>query len=90
MDSPAEIKNLKFEINKRLSESNTPNQEIRDRTARNIRRRAATLFRRGHWSSSIEIEMDKTDHDKMRPLLEELANLLSPNTKDDPVNLGFI
>jgi hypothetical protein len=71
---------LKTEIGKRLAAGGLPDQEVRDRAAREIRGRAATLHRRDHWGSSIETGMASMDHGKLRPLLEELADLISPQT----------
>jgi len=83
------IEDLKLKIAERLAQSDAPDQQIRDQTAREIRRRAATLSREAHWSSRIEHAMSQTDQTMMKSLLEELANLLSPNTSDEPVNIGF-
>lgn len=75
--------NLKRQISDRLSQPDAPNPEIRNRTARDIRRRAAELYRQVHWSSRIESEMSRMDRAKMQTLLEELADLLSPDTADE-------
>jgi|GEM_PF-618649 len=73
-----ECERLKGAILDRLEKEGAPNQEIRDRTARDIRQRAATLYREGHWSSRIENAMIQVNHEKLRSLLEDIANLLSP------------
>ncbi len=72
-------------IAERLAKEGAPNQAIRDRTAREIRERAATLYRNRHTYSRIEYVMGKSDESTMRPFLEEIANLLSPGTANDPV-----
>lgn len=72
-------------IAERLAKEGAPNQAIRDRTAREIRGRAATLHRNRHTYSRIEYAMGKSDESTMRPFLEEIANLLSPGTANDPV-----
>jgi hypothetical protein len=77
-DFPIGADELKTKLSQRLSQANAPNQEIRDRTAREIKIRAASLHNEGYGSSKIEYAMSQTKHDKMRPLLEEIANLLSP------------
>ena len=74
------IPKLKSEIGRRLLAGGLPNQEVKDRAAREIRGRAAALHPEGHWSSSIEAGMARTDHAKLGPLLEELADLISPGT----------
>jgi hypothetical protein len=93
IDNSSAFEGVKSQIAGRLSQSNAPAQEIRDRTARNIRSKAVTLFRQDRWIlSRIERKMSQMDHDMMKSALEELANILSPNTSDEPVDidLGFI
>lgn len=60
-----------------LSGESAPEQDILDRAAREIRERAATLSRAGH-CSSIEMGIAPADHGKLRPLLEDIAQRLSP------------
>jgi hypothetical protein len=62
-----------------LSRESAPAQEIRDRAAREILERAESLYRQGHWSSRIDMAIDRSDHEKLRPLLAEIAGLLSPS-----------
>ena len=64
----------------RLTGKSAPEQEIRDRTARDILERAANLYRQGHWSSRIEMAIAQSDHVKLRPFLEEIAFALSSVT----------
>lgn len=71
---------LKRDITDQLSKPDAPGKEIRDRTARNIRSRAQTLYRNEHRYSVIDTTMSRTDHQQLRPLLEEIANILSPDT----------
>jgi len=73
-------------ISDRLASPNAPDQTIRDRAAREIRERAATLYRDGHWSSGIERSMSQVDATKLGPLLGEIANRLSPGTANEPVH----
>ncbi|PKP79183.1 MAG: hypothetical protein CVT81_00415 [Alphaproteobacteria bacterium HGW-Alphaproteobacteria-3] len=80
---------LKAEISKRLAAGGLPDQEVRDHAAREIRGRAATLYREGHWSSSIERGMARVDHEKLKPLLEELADLISPGTAGQAASQHF-
>jgi hypothetical protein len=70
----------------RLAKENAPVQAIRDRAARDIRERAETLHSEGHWSSGIERAMSHVEVKKLRPLLREIANLLSPGTAHETVN----
>jgi hypothetical protein len=84
------VEDLKRKTAERLAQPDAPNQQIRDRAAREIRSRAATLYREGHRSSRIEHEMGQVDHAMMKLLLEELANLLSPDTSDEPISIDFL
>lgn len=73
-----DISLLKAGVVSNLAGKSAPDQEIRDRTARDVLERVANLYRRGHWSSRIEMEIAQSDHAKLRHLLEEIASLLSP------------
>lgn len=78
---------LKTNIKQQLAKPDAPQKEIRDRTARNIRRRAATLRHEGHRYSRMDAEMSRINHQKLRPLLEDLANVISPETVGEPVQV---
>ena len=80
LEETVAVPKLKAEITKRLAAGGLPDQNVRDHAAREIRGRANTLSRPGHWGSSIENGMANADHAKLKPLLEELADLISPNT----------
>ncbi len=69
---------LKAEISRRLAEGELPNQEVRTHAARDIRDRAAALYRQGSHFSAIDSAIAALDHQKLRPLLEDLADLISP------------
>ncbi len=75
-----DISLLRTAIVSRLNGKSAPEREIRDRTAREILDRAANLHRQGHRSSRIEIAITQSDHAKLRPLLEEIAGILSSRT----------
>lgn len=60
-----------------LSRELGPTQEIRNRAAREILERADNLYRQGHWSSQIDMAIYRSDHERLRPLLEEVAGLLT-------------
>lgn len=82
-----ETSRLKTAISERLAKEDAPDREIRDRAARSIRERAATLYRQDRWTLlGIEHAMGQANDEKLRPLLEEIANLLSPDTADEPVD----
>lgn len=61
-----------------LSGKSAPDRDTRDRAARGIRERAATLYSEGYWSSRLEIGIAHADHGKLCPLLEDIAQRLSP------------
>lgn len=71
---------LKRKLTEYLAGPHAPEQEILDRTAREIRKRASTLYRDGHGMSRIEYAMSQMEGQKLRPLLEDIANMLSPRT----------
>jgi hypothetical protein len=83
--APAEW--LKTELAKRLKAENVPEQEMRDDAARDLRRTAETLYRSEIRLSRIHAAMREVDHKKMRVLLQEIADLLSPGTAGEPLNL---
>jgi hypothetical protein len=80
---------LKTKIKQQLVKPDAPQKETRDRAARNIRGRAATLPRDDHSYSRIEGEMNRINHQKSRPFLEDLANIISPDTAGEPVRADF-
>lgn len=75
-----EISRLRTAVVSRLADKSAPEQEIRDRTAREILKRAANLHRQGYGLSRIEMAIAQADHAKLRPLLEEIAFALSLGT----------
>jgi len=81
-DDEEQVTELKSSITSHLSKETAPTEKVCDRTARNISERAAELHRQGHWSSSIERAIDHADHEKLQPLLEEIADLLLPTADD--------
>lgn len=87
-DAVAETR-LKSEISARMTAGGLPDKELRGRAALEIRGRAASLDRSDHWSSAIEHGMAQVDHEKLQPLLEEIADLISPETKGKAASHGF-
>ena len=71
---------LKNAIAAHLSGEQAPEQEIRNRAARELMERAQNLRRPGHFSSSIEMAIAESDLEQMGPLMKEIAGLLSPVT----------
>lgn len=84
-DSDLAINQLKNSLTKWLEETTTFEGEERTRLARKIRGTAATLYERQHWSSRIEETMRDQDHDQVKALLDDIANILSPGTASEPV-----
>jgi hypothetical protein len=80
---------LKAEISSRMTAGGLPNKKLRDRAALEIRVRAASLYRNGHLSSAIESGMAQSDHSKLQPLLEEIANIISPETMGQAADTDF-
>ncbi len=76
---------LLTEIAAQLARENAPNQPIRDRTAREIRERTTSHYGSRYSSSRIEYAMGQTDEEKLRPLLIEIVNRLSPGTANEPI-----
>lgn len=79
---------LKAEISARIAAGALPDRELSDRAALKIRERVASLYQSGHWSSAIEHGMAQADHEKLQPLLEEIADLISPETKGKAASRG--
>ena len=61
-----------------LAKASAPDQDTRDRAARGIRESAATLYSEGYGSSRLEMGIADADHEELCPLLEEIAQRLSP------------
>ncbi|MBU0723756.1 MAG: hypothetical protein KJ904_05160 [Alphaproteobacteria bacterium] len=89
-DDAAAVTRLKADIIARVAAGNLPDKKVRDLAALEIRGRATSLYHKGHWSSEIERGMARSDHGKMRPLLEEIADLISPETKGQAARHGFL
>lgn len=80
---------LKAEIIKRLEQEDAPDSEMRDRTARNLRRKAVSLRRREFELNPIHRAMSELEPTKLRKLLTEIADLLSPSTAAEQVKPDF-
>ena len=79
---------LKAEVSARMTAGSLPDKELRARAAMEIRARAVSLHQSGHWSSAIERGMAQADDEKLRPLLEEIADLISPETQGQAASHG--
>ena len=74
----SDVDAFKDEIHARLQDDRAPEQDVRERAARGISERAESLPVRGHWSSRIEAAVAQSDYATLAPLLNEIANILSP------------
>lgn len=81
---------LKAEIGSRVTAGGLPDEALRGRAALEVRGRATSLDRSGHWSSAIEHGMAQSDHSKLQPLLEEIADIISPDTKGQAANVNLL
>ncbi len=80
---------LKTTIAAALAKGDAPDQELRDRAARELRRRSETLYRQEHWASRIENAMSRIDQSRLRPLMRTIADLLSPGTANEPISVDI-
>jgi hypothetical protein len=88
-DGDAAVAKLTADIAARIAAGGLPDQELRDRSAREIRGRAKTLYRQGHWGSSIECAMAQLDRQQLQPVLEQIADLISPETAGQAAKHGI-
>jgi len=77
------------QLTTRLSGDSAISQEIKDRTARDIRRTAETLYTREFETRTVEYHMNRLDQDTLRDSLMAIANMLSPGTADETVRTIF-
>jgi hypothetical protein len=80
---------LKAETTKRLSGVDAPEQELRDRAARELRQQAASLRHREFEMNRVRHAMNQIEPAKVRTLLTEIADILSPSTAAEPVSPDF-
>lgn len=80
---------VKNELSEALDKEGAPAQEIRDGAAREIRLKAETFHQRHLEIRTFERAMGAMDRELLRPLLHGLANILSPGTKDEPIEFRW-
>jgi hypothetical protein len=80
---------LKAETAKRLSGLNAPKQQIRDRAAHDLRQEAVSLRHRDFEINRVRNAMTQIEPAKVRTLLTEIADILSPDTTAEPVSRDF-
>ena len=71
---------LKTAISTHILSDVAPAQEIRDRTAMDIREKAERLQTQELSVSRIDVAISRADHESLRPLLQDVANILSSDT----------
>ena len=81
MGEEGQIASFKTAINSRILSDVALTQEMRDRAAIEIRRKIERLQTQEHFPlSQIDMELSKADYESLRPLLQDVANILSsPN-----------
>ncbi|AMM84123.1 hypothetical protein [Martelella sp. AD-3] len=75
------VEKLKLDVAKRVARGGLPDRDLRDGAAIEIRGRAASPNAEAHWGSPIEMGLQQSDQEVLRPLLEDLANIISPETE---------
>jgi hypothetical protein len=83
------VDQVKNELAEALNKDDGPSQEVRDGAARGIRLKAETFRQRDLEISSFERALGAMDQQLLRPLVHDLANILSPGTKDEPIEYGW-
>ena len=79
MGGKEQIASFKTAINSRILSDVALTQEMRDRAAIEIREKIERLQTQEHFpSSQIDVELSKADYESLRPLLQDVANILSP------------
>ena len=74
-----QIASFKTAINSGILSDVALTQEMRDRAAIEIREKIERLQTQEHFpSSQIDVELSKADYESLRPLLQDVANILSP------------
>jgi hypothetical protein len=82
-----EANELKAHITLRLQRVQNPDRAFLDRVARNLRRTAATLRVNEFELSAIQRALQSANPEETRALLNDIANILSPETADEPLDL---
>ena len=79
MGGEEQIASFKTAINSGILSDVALTQEMRDRAAIEIREKIERLQTQEHFpSSQIDVELSKADYESLRPLLQDVANILSP------------
>ena len=84
-DDESAATQLKEKLSAKLAGAETPNQEMRDRSARDLREAAEEVRDRQFEIDLIQRLLASGERSKVRALLIDLAATLSPTTMDEPV-----
>jgi hypothetical protein len=79
LDGDEQVSEFRTSLANYLSRESAPVEEIRNRAAREILERAEDLHSYGYSSSQIDMVIARSDHEQLRPLLEGIADMLSPS-----------
>lgn len=82
----ADVTWLKAELRKALAKASL-DQGVVDNTARQLRTTAASFRRRDFPTSRLGFVMQEVDSTKLKNLLEEIANIISPGTASEEVEI---
>lgn len=80
----AHCRRLKAGIESRLAEKSKPSRELLERTAERISHTAEQLGRRDYGSSRIDMDIARADHTLLRPLLDDIAQILTAPAASKP------
>jgi hypothetical protein len=80
---------LKNRLEATLAQSDAPSQKLRDRAARDLRQKAETVRARKFELQSVERVLAQNDRKSTQELLRDVANILSPETANEPVRPFF-
>ncbi len=87
-DETANVAWLKAEIPKALARKPVP-QSVLDDVARRLRTKAASFRPNDYATSRIDAVMQRVDRAKMQSLLVDVANVISPSTSTEEVEIDI-
>lgn len=76
-DNDEQVTWLKTAVAEKITSAPLLTEEVIDSTTRRLREKAGNLESPHHRSSAIEMWAARSDHSKLRPIIEEIASLLS-------------
>jgi hypothetical protein len=88
-DNPSLVNWLRVSIQERLGNELAPDQTLRDRAARGMRKEGASLRLREFQTDRMLDALSQIDPARVQGFLSEVANILSPKTANEPVRAHF-